>query len=429
MEEAKQPIVIKKINAGHAHHGGSWKVAFADFATAMMAFFLLLWLVGQTTAEKRGGIAEWFQNPSMVKGHSEAPTGALGPGGASTSLINMGGMMDPPKDPVQAENQDPRNASGKEDEGNKDNKSAENNKDDNGSNQGNDDGTGREGKERAEDMQRLGALLARLQKAVGKSQALKPFKDQLLMHITPEGLRIQIVDKANRPMFASGSSELKHYSLDVLYELAGLINSVPNKISISGHTDATPFSKGAYYSNWELSSDRANAARRTLVQGGMRRSKISHVIGLADSTLLDPKSPRNPINRRISIVVMTRAKERAISIGEGAELPKLSKALKALKPPAKQAAPKHAKSKEAKPKNAKQAEPAAQQPAAQSAAETQTPAKQDKAAAKKAKQAKQAKTEQNANQGGAKRGRIRNIIDPDLMPKPRTRSQKNARPR
>ncbi|HET7923470.1 MAG TPA: OmpA family protein, partial [Rhodanobacteraceae bacterium] len=158
---------------------------------------------------------------------------------------------------------------------------------------------------------KLETLMEELKQAVSKSQALEPFKDQLLLDITPEGLRIQIVDKQSRPMFDSGSTTLKPYTGDILHELAAFLNSVPNKVSLSGHTDTAPYAGGDGYSNWELSSGRANAARRALVAGGMQENKVALVIGLADSVLFDKSDPRNPINRRISIVVMNKAAEKA----------------------------------------------------------------------------------------------------------------------
>jgi chemotaxis protein MotB len=164
---------------------------------------------------------------------------------------------------------------------------------------------------REQEKKQLEALMQNLKEAIDKSQALQPFKDQLLLDITPEGLRIQIVDKQSRPMFDSGSTTLKPYTGDILHELASFLNSVPNKISLSGHTDTAPFAGGDGYTNWELSSGRANAARRALVAGGMQENKVALVIGLADSVLFDKTDPRNPINRRISIVVMNKAAEKA----------------------------------------------------------------------------------------------------------------------
>ncbi|MGC4028967.1 MAG: OmpA family protein [Steroidobacteraceae bacterium] len=155
----------------------------------------------------------------------------------------------------------------------------------------------------------LEALMQELQEAINKSQALEPFKDQLLLDITPEGLRIQIVDKQNRPMFDLGKSNLKDYTTQILHEVAKYLNTVPNRISLSGHTDDKAYVGMRGYTNWELSADRANAARRALLDGGLDPQKIARVVGLASSVLFDKENPHNPINRRISIIVMTKSAE------------------------------------------------------------------------------------------------------------------------
>jgi len=277
MEDKKQPIVIKKINVVHGAHGGSWKVAFADFATAMMAFFMVLWLVGQTDANKRGGIAEYFQNPSMVRGHSEAPTGSIGPGGAGMSLISFGTS-------IEVRKQDPTIVESIRD-----------------------GGMAYVSYDKVVEERKLKSLMDELGEEIGKNKELKPFKDQVLLEITPSGMRIQIIDQKHRPMFDSGSATLKHYTETLLHELAKSINRVSNKITISGHTDASPMLKNnGRYTNWELSSDRANSARRALIAGGLKADKIGRVIGLASTVLFDKDNPRSIINRRITIMVMKR---------------------------------------------------------------------------------------------------------------------------
>lgn len=314
MDDKKQPIIIKKIRkGGHGHHGGAWKVAYADFVTAMMAFFLLMWLLGGTSHHVREGIADWFKNP----------TGVQGPGGASTSMIKLGGAQEIPrsnklkKAPSDEQKQHFKAQSKDSTSENKDEQKQEPKqlKQSLVSEQ-----------EIQADKKRLDALLAELKEAIEKSQALKPFKDQLLLDVTPEGLRIQIVDKENRPMFDSSSAVLKTYTRDILRQIGKIINTVPNHISIAGHTDAAAFaSKYIYveygsfeerreYTNWELSADRANAARRELIVGGMQPKKIGRVIGLSDSVLFDKANPYNPINRRISIVVLNKETEAAIGL-------------------------------------------------------------------------------------------------------------------
>jgi chemotaxis protein MotB len=157
----------------------------------------------------------------------------------------------------------------------------------------------------------LEALWSELKQAVDKSQALEPFKDQLLLDITPEGVRIQIVDAQNRPMFDVGSAHLRDYTTAILRELAPYLDSVPNRISLTGHTDMRPYPSSNGYTNWELSADRANSARRALTAGGLPDEKISRVVGLSSSVLFDKTQPQSPINRRISIVVMTKQAEQA----------------------------------------------------------------------------------------------------------------------
>lgn len=292
-EDEKPTVIVRRVKKVHGggHHGGAWKVAYADFVTAMMAFFLVMWLLASTSKPERAAISEYFRNPSPLSGTSSTPApGMAGPGGASTSMIKLGGATDISRgnsdDPFQNRQEAlPTTVS-----------------------------------ERAAERQRLEELKQALHEAIDKSQALEPFKDQLLLDITPEGLRIQIVDEQNRPMFDLGSPQLKPYTREILLELSRFINQVPNRISITGHTDITAYSTRLGYSNWELSADRANAARRTLLEGGMEETKVSRVVGLSSSVLFDKADPQNPINRRISIVVMTRQADAAAS-EQGGSLP------------------------------------------------------------------------------------------------------------
>lgn len=292
--DKKQPIVIKKVKGSdHGHHGGAWKVAYADFVTAMMAFFLLMWLLGSTSEGQKAGISDWFKNP----------TGVQGPGGASTSMIKLGGALEIPKgdDAKKKKTKEKKETTPEEIKAEEIQKEVE--------------------------KQSLDSLLQVLKEAIEKSQALKPFKDQLLLDITPEGLRIQIVDKENRPMFGLASAKLKWYMKAILREITKIINKVPNRISISGHTDVTTFVKGYIreyeateerirYTNWELSADRANAARREMIKSGLKDDKIGRVVGLASSVLFDKQNPKSPINRRISIIVMNKATEKSIGLPE-----------------------------------------------------------------------------------------------------------------
>jgi len=297
-EQAARPIYVKRIKKVAAgHHGGAWKVAYADFVTAMMAFFLVMWLVTAVNKEQRAAIFDYFKNPSMQPGRSVKPApGQMGPGGASTSPINMHGGLDAPKSSQQRTDRIGATVMTSPappiDLKTPEQKAAE----------------AAELKKQLERKQ-LDALMQDLKEAIAKSQALQPFKDQLLLDITPEGLRIQIVDAQNRPMFDIGSSRLKPYTREILREVTGYLRSVPNRISVTGHTDTTPYAGISGISNWDLSADRANAARRAMEQAELPTARISRVVGLASSVLFDPAHPRGAVNRRISIVVLTQQAE------------------------------------------------------------------------------------------------------------------------
>lgn len=280
------PIIVRRVKKRrHGYHGGAWKVAYADFVTAMMAFFLVMWILGAGTREQKAAISEYFKNPSTAPGNATiAPPGRMGPGGASDAAVKLGGALDLSHGPGKDRHNGPPGAASKED---------------------------MDKRARAQEKARLQELMSQLHAAIQNSQALAPFKDQLLLDITPEGLRIQIVDKLNRPMFDTGSAKLRDYTRTILGELGAFINRVPNRVSITGHTDDAPYANERNYSNWELSTDRANAARRALLAGGMSEGKSARVVGLAASVPLDKAHPDNPINRRISIIVMTRQAEAA----------------------------------------------------------------------------------------------------------------------
>jgi chemotaxis protein MotB len=317
----ERPIIIvrKKKKAGHVHHGGAWKVAYADFVTAMMAFFMVMWLVTAVSKDQRAAIFDYFKNPSMEPGKSSKPApGQMGPGGASTSPIDLHGGLNAIRPTITKQKDigdkaDPvltRTVAGQD--GASKIKSTEHTL------------TPEEAvaAQQAAEHKQLEALMAQLRQAVDKSQALEPFKDQLLLDITPDGVRIQIVDAQNRPMFDIGSAHLRDYTTAILRELAPYLDSVPNRISLTGHTDIRPYPSSNGYTNWELSADRANAARRALTAGGLPDSKISRVVGLSSSVLFDKNEPQNPINRRISIVVMTKqAEEAALKTDVASESP------------------------------------------------------------------------------------------------------------
>ena len=275
-----QPVIVKKIRkATHSHHGGAWKIAYADFVTAMMAFFLLMWLLGSTTKGDLQGIADYFASPLQV-----AMSGGSGSGDA-TSVIKGGGQ-DLSRQTGQIKNGDVDGARKRSRM------------------------VAARAEQRREDRAKLEALKGRFEQMLAANAKLGELGNQIRLDLTPEGLRIQIVDAQNRPMFDSGSAVVKDYMRDLLREIGKVLNDVDNKVSLSGHTDITPYGSGQRgYSNWELSADRANASRRELIQGGMNEGKVLRVLGQAASILLDEANPRSSMNRRISIVIMNREAE------------------------------------------------------------------------------------------------------------------------
>ncbi|MCU0879840.1 MAG: flagellar motor protein MotB [Pirellulaceae bacterium] len=279
----QQPIVVKRPRkGGGGHHGGVWKIAYADFVTAMMAFFLLMWLIGSTAKGDLNGIAEYFSTPLKV-----ALQGGSGSGDASSVI--QGGGQDLSRSAGQVKRGD---IEAKKRSVNLQALPAE--------------------REKMEQM-RLEELKRQVENVIDASVNLRQYKNQLLIDLTSEGLRIQIIDALNRPMFDLSSAELKPYAKEILREIGKTLNGVENKISLSGHTDATGYAGGERgFSNWELSANRANASRRELVAGGMDESKVVRVVGLASTVLFDKSEPISPINRRISVVVMNRRAEEAV---------------------------------------------------------------------------------------------------------------------
>lgn len=281
--DSQQPIVVKRIKkGGGGHHGGAWKIAYADFVTAMMAFFLLMWLLGSTAKGDLSGIAEYFQNPLKV-----ASAGGSG-SGDSSSVIKGGGK-------------DLTRTAGNVKRGDVQSEKKSINL--------------QQLKGETENLEKakLEELKAKIDKMIDDNSNLRIFKNQLLLDITAEGLRIQIVDEKNRPMFDQASADLKPYTRDILREIGHALNGVDNRISLTGHTDATPYASGDKgFGNWELSTARANASRRELIVGGLDEAKPMRVVGLASTVLFDKTDPYSPINRRISIVVMNKKTEEAI---------------------------------------------------------------------------------------------------------------------
>jgi len=275
-----QPIIIKRVKkGGHVAHGGAWKIAYADFVTAMMAFFLLMWLLGSTTDGDKKGIADYFQSPlkiALAGGSGSGDSNSVLKGGGESLTSTVGQVK---KGDVEAQ----RNTI------NLHKLKAE--------------------QVRAE-IARLEDLKQEIQQKLQSNEKLKEVSSQIRLDMTRDGLRIQIVDDQNRPMFASGSAVIAPYMKDLLHEIGAVLTEVPNRLTLEGHTDAQPFPGGDRgYSNWELSSDRANASRRELIAGGLADDRVLRVQGLASSQPFDEKDPLAPTNRRISIIVMNREAE------------------------------------------------------------------------------------------------------------------------
>ena len=282
-----QPIIIKRIKkGGHAAHGGAWKIAYADFVTAMMAFFLLMWLLGSTTDGDRKGIADYFASPMKV-----AMQGGSG-SGDSSHVIKGGGQ-----DFTRTDGQVKRGEV--EAERRTINLKA------------------LKAEQRRAEVARLDELKKKVEDVLASNPKLAAMSSQIRLDMTPDGLRIQIVDDQNRPMFDSGSAVVKPYMRDLLRQIAEVLAEVPNRLTMEGHTDAAAFSGDrkravnqiSTYGNWELSSDRANASRRELVAGGLPDGRMLRVQGLAASSLFERGDPLSPTNRRISIIVMNRDAE------------------------------------------------------------------------------------------------------------------------
>ena len=302
-----QPIIVKRIKkAAHGHHGGAWKIAYADFVTAMMAFFLLMWLLGSTTEGDRKGIADYFNSPLRV-----ALLGG-GTGAGDASHVIKGGGTDLSRSTGQVKKGDidsPRKTVNLQ--------------------------ALRDAAAKAE-AERMQILKERLEQSLTNHPALQQFKSQIRIDITADGLRIQIVDDQNRPMFDSGSALVKDYMRTILREIGKVLAETNNKVTLAGHTDAAPYSSGERgYSNWELSADRANASRRELIAGGLREGQVVRVLGLSSSSLLDKEQPLSPMNRRISIIVMNREAEDRFERGgdvEASTAPQVQEVVQAVAP-------------------------------------------------------------------------------------------------
>ncbi|MGI4984664.1 MAG: flagellar motor protein MotB [Janthinobacterium lividum] len=315
LPKENRPIVIRRGGpVRQKPHGGSWKLAYADFMTAMMAFFLLMWLLGAANPVQLSGIADYFRQPlktALLGGAKSSDGSSILPGGGSDlsrtdgerRLSHERAQIVPPVTPVTPAT--PASSAA----GRNDARDADRNED------------------RSEDA-RLRDLQSHIEDALSRNVALKPYRAQIMLDVTRYGLRIQIVDTQNRPMFASAKTHVEPYMRDILRQLGSSLNDVPNHIVLEGHTDAQTYAGGeAGYGNWELSSERANASRRELVAGGMSDGKVLRVMGLAATNPFNPADAFDPRNRRISIIVLNRRTEaqiaadhvRAATVNNGAD--------------------------------------------------------------------------------------------------------------
>ncbi|HUK59728.1 MAG TPA: flagellar motor protein MotB [Stellaceae bacterium] len=307
----EQTVIIKRVKVkGHGgHHGGAWKVAYADFVTAMMSFFLLLWLLNVTTDVQKRGIADYFQPTISSKSESGAG-GVLG----GLTIGQPGSETDPQSQPAldlsrlalpQANDSDDDNS----------NDGGTVGKDPQQQNAGDQPGKTKLDDKQLEqqlanrEQKRFEAAAQALREAIKDVPELQKLADNLIIDNTPEGLRIQLVDQDRQPMYPLGSAEMLDPAKKLMALVSQIVLRLPNKIAITGHTDSTPYPVAGKYSNWELSSDRANASRREFVADGVPADRIARVSGLADQDPLDAKDPAAPRNRRISIVLLREAKE------------------------------------------------------------------------------------------------------------------------
>ena len=285
MEKNEQTIVIKRIKKTSAGaHGGSWKIAFADFALALMAFFLVLWLIESTTDLEKMVIAGYFSDPRSLANSGDGGTPyVVDLGGRPLSVANQGlnlALVQEDREQVVESSEELENPEIAE-------------------------------LARLREIELLQSLRGQIEEVIAGNQAFEWFDESVLMELTEDGLAIQIIDRENRPIFDLGSAQMRSYALEVMWAMAEVLNKVPNKISVYGHTDATPYAdNGGEYTNWELSADRANSARRALVEGGLPYTQFAQIIGMGSSVLFDSSNPNSHANRRIVIMVLNELAER-----------------------------------------------------------------------------------------------------------------------
>lgn len=304
-DDTQQPIIVKRIKkGGGGAHGGAWKIAYADFVTAMMAFFLLLWLLNATTDEQKKGIAEYFA-PTIASRTSSGSGGILGGQTIETEgamvankqspsaavVLEEPGMSDPTEEP-EDEDFD---------------RSAANQFDEDGAEADELSESAMRERVADEEERQFRDAEYQIRQAIQEIPDIQQLAQNLIIDRTPEGLRIQIVDQDRLSMFPRGSSSMVDQAHRLMDLVAKVIERMPNPVSITGHTDSTPFSNSNTYTNWELSTDRANASRRALLAAGVPENRIATVVGKADQEPLIADDPASAQNRRISIVLLREA--------------------------------------------------------------------------------------------------------------------------
>ncbi len=283
---SEAPTIIKKIKKGghDGHHGGAWKVAYADFVTAMMAFFLLMWLINTTTPEQKRGIADYFAPEAVSRANSGngallGGTSASEDGHDGSGQLSVKTVLRTPKEEVVSKAEGPQDTAAN---GSSTEEAMRNNKE-------------------------MEQATARLRQAMQDMPDLAELSRHILIDDTPSGVRIQLVDQDGRSMFEPGSAEPTQQVKALLVEVAKIVNELPNRISITGHTDGGAFSGPGGYSNWDLSSARANASLKVLQEAGVTDTRVAEVVGKAGSEPLYPDNPYASANRRISIVLLKEA--------------------------------------------------------------------------------------------------------------------------
>jgi chemotaxis protein MotB len=281
------PIIRRVKKHKHQHHGGSWKIAYADFVTAMMAFFLLMWLVSSLNKAQKAGISEYFKQPMKLAlfGGESLGNRQINIKGGGPNIEQTDGQVSATNKPLNTQ----KLATSK--------KIIESNK---------------------AEIKKLEELKSKINLSIEEDPALAGLKKQLRMDVVSDGLRIQLIDNQNKPMFDVGSDKINPAIEPILANIVKLLNSVPNKVTIQGHTDASPYHNPdeLEYTNWELSAQRANAARRALIKAGMGEDKVMTVTGFSSTVLLDKSNPLNPENRRITIIVMKKGAEDKITTND-----------------------------------------------------------------------------------------------------------------